>query len=405
MKKTRKYRKKSKSKTKSNFRGGMFGMAKSLMSSQNQPQKKLDEGPHMIKTLKTMFTYGISAVLVGPLYLLAELLNIPMGSINNLSRKAFDDNKKHSFLHVPIHKMISGCPIKTMEPENFVLQDDMYIQNNVAVVSCDKKGKNTSEVPAYGTSYSDSFLDFFGAMRSENKLRHHVFGLFQYIENIRETDEGRKVHIQKLISKITDYKALLRCYIIYKSMSSKCVSIQKNTKTILKDEDVVKIVNPYYIPGDVSYTKKIGCVYKHLTKKRFDEEDIKECKPTCETCTFRNSVSRLSAKYASILSTGGCRVAMAKKMINTYYSFLTVKNTGGELPADEKGVVKYLDGLNVVSKLNGQTAEEEMVLKKFNTFMCKYDIIPVVKTQIEKIIKERLNAGYPMKTLMHSVES
>ena len=391
-------------------RGGMgtaMSMAKSLMNQkQNQTQKQLDPGPSMIRTLKTMFTYGISAVLVGPLYLLAEFLNIPMGSLNNLSRKAFD-NQPQPFLHIPFHKMVTGCPIKTINPENFLLQKDMYIEKNVAVVSCDKEGPNTSEVPEYGTRYSDSFLDFFGLINGKKKLRHHVFSLFQYIENIRETDEGRKVHIQKLITRVSDYKVLLKCYLIYQSMSSKCSSI-KNTKTILKDEDVVNIVNPYVIRGKSSYTKKIACVYKHFTKKRFNSEDISDCNASCETCTFRNSVSRLAAKYASVFSTGGCRVTMAKKMINTYYHHLikvNVKNSGLTLPADEKGVVKYLDGLKVESKMKGDIADETLVLDKFNTFMCKYDIIPVVKKQIEKLIKERLDAGYSMKNLMESVDN
>lgn len=388
MKNTRKHRNKRKLKSKG---GGT--------------SRKLEPGPSVANTLKTMFHYGITAILVGPLYLIAEALNIPMTSLNSLSRNAFGDMKQFPFLHVPIHKMITGCPIKTMEPDNFVLQDDMYIQNNVAVVSCDNKGANTSEVPAYGRTYSDSFRDFFGILEDKRKLRHHVFGLFQYIENIRETDEGRKVHIQKLIQKISDYSVLLRCYVIYRSIEKKCPSIKNNKKTVLKDEDVVKIVNPY-TPGPASYTKKIGCVYKHVTKKRFDHQEMEDCNANCETCTFRNSISRLSAQYASIFSSGGCRVTMAKRMINTYFTDLVkVRDTGIPLPTDEKGVVAYLDKLKIEPNLKGDTAEEDMVLDKFNRFMCKYDIIPVLKKQIEKIIKQKLEAGYPMKTLMHSAQN
>ena len=389
MKNTRKHRNKRKLKSKG---GGT--------------SRKLEPGPSIANTLKTMFHYGITAILVGPLYLIAEALNIPMTSLNSLSRNAFADMKQFPFLHVPIHKMITGCPIKTMDPNNFVLQDDMYIDNNVAVVSCDDKGANTSEVPSYGRTYSDSFRDFFGILEDKRKLRHHVFGLFQYIENIRETDEGRKVHIQKLIQKISDYSVLLRCYVIYRSIEKKCPSIKNNKKTVLKDEDVVKIVNPYFIPGPASYTKKIGCVYKHVTKKRFDYQDMADCQAKCETCTFRNSISRLSAQYASIFSTGGCRVTMAKRMINTYFTDLVkVRDTGIALPSDEKGVVAYLDKLKIETNIKGDTADEEMVLDKFNRFICKYDIIPVLKKQIEKIIKERLEAGYPMKTLMHSAQN
>jgi hypothetical protein len=387
------------------MRGGVAGLMKSIPSLSIPRQS--DAGPSTIKTLGTMFAYGISAILIGPLYLLAEFLNIPMNNLNNLSRKAFNDKKDHSFLHVPIHKMITGCKIKNLEPDNFVLQDDMHIHNNVAVVSCDKEGANTHEVPAYSTSMADSFMDFFGLIPRENKLRHHVFSLFQYIENIRETDEGRKVHIQKLMAKVSDYKVLLKCYIIYRSISSVCPNIKRKTKTVLKDEDVINIVNPYYIPGHghVSYTKRIGCIYKHLTKKRFDPQEKEDCKIACDTCTFQNSLSRLASKYASIVSVGGCRVSMVKKMITTYYTFLRVTKTTTTLPTDEKGVVKYLDGLNVKSELNGDTKNEKVVLEKFNTFMCKYNIIDILKELIEKRIKEKLEAGYTMESILRSVET
>ena len=93
-------------------------------------------------------------------------------------------------------------------------------------------------------------------------------------------------------------------------------------------------------------------------------------------------------------------------MINTYFTYLDVRETGTALPSDEKGVVAYLDKLKIdSSRLKGDTADEDMVLDKFNRFMCKYDIIPVLKKQIEKIIKEKLEAGYPMKTLMHSAQN
>jgi hypothetical protein len=405
MKKTRKYKS---SRNKQKTRGGM-GMAASMASKMlpsitgSAPPPPLNKSASAVKTLTTMFTYGISAILVGPLYLLAELLNLPLTSLNALSRKAFDDNKKHSFLHVPMYKMISGCPIKTLEPSNFVLQDDMYINNNVSVVSCDSKGANTGEVEDYSTSFSDTILDTLGVIRSKRKLRHHVFRLFDYIENIRETDEARKEHIQKLIKKISDYKVLLRCYVIYRSMSNKCPQIKRG-KTVLKDEDIVNIVNPYYVPGPISYTKRVSCVYKHLTKKRFDKEEVADCKATCDTCTFRNSLSRLTNKYTSMFSIGGCRISIVKSMINAYYDLLSVTPGTLPLPVDEKAVIRYLDSLKIVSKINGSLVDEKMVLEKFNTFMCKYDIIDTVKEQIERKIKENLEAGYPMDKLMHSVE-
>ena len=390
MKKTRRHRKKLKQRQK----GGMFGTS----------TQKSNQGPSVVQTLRTMFTYGISAILVGPLYLLAEFLNLPLNNLNNISKKAFQD-EKYDFLHIPIHKMVTGCKVKQLEPDDFALQDDMYIHNNVAVVSCDKKGKN-GEVEPYGTSTSDSVRNFFGLLGKDSQLKHQVFSLFQYIENIRETDKGRKDHIQKLISKVSDYKVLMKCYLIYKSIKNQCPKIKANTKTILKDEDVINIVNPYYIPGGtpVSYTKRIGCVYKHLTQKRFGPQDMADCRASCETCTFRNSLSRLSGKYTSLFSTGGCRVSMVKQMINTYYKFLTVRNTGTQ-PTDEKGVVPYLDTLNVKSNFKGDIPSEKMVLEKFNTFICKYDIISMVQEQIEKRIKEKMQEGYPMHTLLQCLDN
>jgi hypothetical protein len=184
-----------------------------------------------------------------------------------------------------------------------------------------------------------------------------------------------------------------------------CPQIKRNTKTVLKDEDVVNIVNPYAITGPVSYTKKLGCVYKHLTKKKFDEQDVQDCNAGCDTCTFRNSVSRLSGKYASLFSSSGCRVSMVKKMINTYYSNLTVTVKNPDVfPVDEKGVISYLDGINVKSKLDGSTVDEKMVLDKFNVFICKYDIISILQKQIELRIKEKIEAGYPMKSILHFVK-
>jgi hypothetical protein len=271
------------------------------------------------------------------------------------------------------------------------------------VVSCDKRADNNSDIPAYGTTYSDSFRDFFGMLSGGRKLRHDVFRLFQYIENIREPDEERKVHIQKIISKISDYKVLVKCYIIYKSLASICPQIKGKSKTVLKDEDVINIVNPYAITGPVSYTKKLSCVYKHLTKKKFDAKDVEDCNAPCDTCTFRSSVSRLSGKYASIFSSSGCRVSMVKKMINTYYTHLTVK-APENLPVDEKGVVSYLDGVKTDSNLDGSTVDEKLVLDKFNTFICKYDIIPILQKQIEIKIKEKIEAGYPMNSILYFIQ-
>jgi len=387
MKNTRKHRKSQKRKT----QGG----------------SRLEQGPMVFKALGTMIGYGISAIIVGPLYLLAELLNVPMTSFNMLSKKAFDSEKKHSFLHMPIHKLVSGCPIKNLKEDDFVLQKDMYIHSNVAVVSCDGKNESDNQVEDYGTSFADSFMNFFGIMPGRRHLRHYVFRLFNYIDNIRENDEGRKKHIHAIIRNISNLKTLIKCYLIYRTVADKCAKVrQNNPKTVLKDEDVVKIVNPYYLPSDLPYNTRLKCVSKHFTKKAFDQGDS-ECKPTCDTCTFRNSFSRLTRKYSNMLNSTGCRSSMIKKMIDKYYKYMKIEKPKDlKEPTDEKGFVEYLDKIKVENHLSeAKVDDEELVMKKLDIFMCKYDIVSVVKEQIQKVVKGKLDDGYQMYKLVANIES
>lgn len=385
MKNTRKHKKTRKHKS----RGGQLSM-------------RLDNGPAMLQTLGTMLGYGISAIIVGPLYILAELLNVPMTSLNNLSRKAFNTDKKNKFLHVPIHKLITGCAIHELDKEKFTVQKDMYIHNNVAVVSCDGKNESTEFAEDYSTSASDSFFNFFGLIPSKRKLRHYVFSLFSYIDNIRETDEGRKIHIQKIIGRISDHITLIKCYLIYRSMKNQCSAL-KNKKTVLKDEDVVNIVNPYFLDSDIPYSTRLKCVTKHFTKKKFDEED-QVCKPACDTCTFRNSFHRLTRKYSSMLSTSGCKTSIVRKMLDTYYKHIKVTKPDIPLPLKETDVIGYLDKFDVQNLLEQADIEDaKLVLEKFNTFMCKYDIIPTVTQQIQKLLKARLSKGSSMEELIGKV--
>lgn len=391
MKNTRKY-KKSRKNRKRKTHGG----------------EGLDKGPSRLKTLGTMLGYGVSAIIVGPLFLLAELLNIPTTSLNQLSRKAFDTVKQHKFLHIPMHKLVSGCKIKNLVENDFVLQKDMYIHNNVAVVSCEKKNETPNQVEDYSTSFSDSFLNFFGIMPGRRHLRHYVFKLFNYIDNIRENDDGRKDHIHSIIRKITNHMTLIKCYLIYRSVSDKCAKVKaENPKTVLKDEDVVQIVNPYYFPSEVPYSTRLKCVSKHFTKKAFDKND-EECKPTCDTCTFRNSFSRVTRKYSSMFGSSGCRSSMIKKMLDKYYKYMDIKKPGDnvKLPTDEKGVIQYLDEFKVDNKLSdAKVDDEELVIKKLDIFMCKYDIVNVVKEQIEQVIKAKLALGTPITHLLANIES
>lgn len=387
MKKSKTYKNRTRKKR---IKGGVGA----LMSAASGASK-IEKPPGMIQTLGTMVTFGVSALFVGPLYLLAELLNIPLGSLNTLSRKAFDGNPQHSFLHVPIYKMIQGCPNKKMVDKDFALQEDMYINNNLAVISCDKEMKHDVKVTENNTSMSDSFLNIFGLIKSERKLRHHVFRLFDYIENIRETDEQRKIHIHKLIRQISSYKTLIKCYLIYKTLSSgTCAAIKSQKKTILKDEDIIQIVNPFYIPCKISYSKRLSCVYKHLTQKRFNKNDPsdQECKPNCDTCTFRNSITRLTKKYFNMFSGGGCNSSVVKSMFDTYYEYVQVEMDMTKIPKDETEIISFLNKIKVKSYLDGkiEASEKEIILNRFNTFMCKYDIIPVVEEQIMKKIKDRI---------------
>jgi hypothetical protein len=355
---------------------------------------KVEQSPGIIRTLGTMVMFGVSALLVGPLYLLAELLNIPLASLNTLSRKAFDGHPQ-SFLHVPVYKMIKGCPNKKMTESDFVLQEDMYIDNSLAVISCDKEKKHEIEVHENNTSFSDSFLDIFGLIPSDRKLRYHVFRLFEYIENIRETDEQRKIHIHKLIRQISDYKTLIKCYLIYRTLdSSICKGIKAEKKTILKDEDIVQIVNPFYIPCAISYSKRLSCAFKHLTQKRFNKNDPsdQECKPNCDTCTFRNSASRLTKKYFNLFAGGSCNSSVVRDMFNTYFTYVDVEMDLNQIPKDENGIIPFLNKIKVKSELAGkiEASERDIILKKFNTFMCKYDIMPIVEDQIKKKVKDRI---------------
>ena len=82
-------------------RGGA-ALASSMIGSAAGSQ--MSQSSHL-NTAITLVQYSLYSLLLGPIYLIAELLNIPMNNMNNLSRKAFDKNK-YSFLHIPIFNMI-----------------------------------------------------------------------------------------------------------------------------------------------------------------------------------------------------------------------------------------------------------------------------------------------------------
>lgn len=380
-------------KTKKNKTRGGMGTIMSKVMPNVMPRQ-----PSHINVIGTVIQYGLSSLFIAPIYLFAEFMNIPMNNLNNLFRNTLQNalpETSGAFLHVPFYKMITGCPIKTLNPDKFLLKKDMYIHKNVAVVSCDKdiKGDVTEKNPYL----RDSILDLFGMIPDKRKLRHHVFEVFNYIDNLRETDEERKPKIQKLIQSI-NYKTLIKCYLIHRTLT--CPNLS-NQKTILADEDVVHMVNPLYYPSSVNdYSQKVSCMWNHLIKKEFSDEEMNKCKAVCKSCTFNNSVRRMTRKYFSMFSGG--KISALTSMLNTYFSYLTIKKENVELPTNENDILKYLNTIRVSSDLNNklEKEEEKEVLSMFSRFLCKYDIIPTVESQIQKKVKEQLSRGYNMKQIL-----
>lgn len=340
-----------------------------------------------------MAGFGLSAFLIGPLYLLSEFLNIPVSSVNLMSRKAFDKNKE-SFLHLPLYKAIQGCPTKILKKEQFALQDDMYINQDLAVVSCDQKVSYPEKVAQNDTHLIDSLLDMFNMVPSKRKLQHYVFQLFDYIENIRATDEDRKEDIHKLIRKVNDYKTMIKTYLIYRTLSNKCGHF-KGKKTILKDEDTVQMVNPFYIPCNVPFNTRIQCAWKHLYKSKFGKDEV-NCHAPCETCTFRNSLGRLTRKYGSLFS-GGSNASVVRSMINTYYGYLIVED---KPPTGD--ILAYLNSLTIKTSLHSEV--DPKVYEKFESFICKYDIQKILEEELVKRIKEKLDRGYELPQLLAFIQ-
>ena len=275
------------------------------------PRKKIIKGggvdPATVIIFFTMLMYGLYSIVIGPAYLLAEALNAPISSINNFSRKSFN-HMKQGWLHRPLISLFSEE--RKIDEKYFLLKEDRHVHQGVAVVSNDShpddptgaKPQLRSEVQDFAPSGKEAIQRVMRILEEKKVLRLTVYRLFQYIENIRATDEDRKLEIREMIDNISDYTALIKCYLIYKSMSPEtCRKIRAETKTILKDEDVITIVNPFYNPCDISYTKRIDCLKRHLTQKRFDKRDPEDraCRVSCDTCTFRSSVENLINRYMS----------------------------------------------------------------------------------------------------------
>jgi hypothetical protein len=234
-----------------------------------------------------------------------------------------------------------------------------------------------------------------GLMPSDRKLQHYVFQLFHYIENIRATDEERKDDIHRLVRKVNDYRIMIKIYLIYRTLheTNQCNAV-KNKKTILKDEDVVKMNNPFYIPCKVPFNTRIKCAWSHLFKSKFGPEES-DCRAACDTCTFQNSLGRLTRKYTSFLS-GGCNASVVRSMINTYFGYIHIGKTD-QVPKVET-IMDYLNRLDLDPEV--KPSIDKGVIQRFNTFICKYDLVPLLKEEIQKKLKEKLERGYEMPELL-----
>jgi hypothetical protein len=469
--------------------------------------------PRSIFVFGTMLMYGLASVFIGPAYLIAEMLNAPITSINNFSRKAFNDSKT-KWIHRPLLDLAFLNSEKPIDEKDFWLEEDMHIHQNVAVVSLDKHPNDEagnmkhapSKVDQYAPSSYDSLLNMFGRLNENKKLKLLVFQLFDYIENLRATDKQRQKDIKRIIYAIEDYKVLVKFYLIYKTLKqTKCPAIQTVEKTILKGADVVTVVNPFYNPCNISYTKRLECVKRHITQKRFDpnDPDDKVCRVSCDTCTFRNSVGQLTKKYItsgawygaiSILVSGAAMLpevlgmtgpmmaafysgvdaaiaalgmgsgmgmvfagsgaiigflivvtgtndagnifrnvawlamlppeytAVVKQMLDTYFRTVRIKNPEVLQKTDEEfakdypkkisdvfkvfitrkeiiernigqvstNILPILDAIQVESNVAGTIDEsEELVLKKFNWFMCKYDVHSMIGWRIAQLYSDK----------------
>ncbi len=372
-------------------------------------------GPGETGTFTVLFTllgYGLMSVIMGPLYVVTHVLNAPINNINYLTGRSFDKSE-YSFFHTPMYKVFLGNNTPSLSSDQFQLQEDMYLDkdNPISIVSCEKDvvGETQKREP----SFSDSIQNMFDLIDDDRKLQFHLFKLFKYIDNIRKTDDHRKEDIQEMVKCISDYKVLIKGYLIYKTL--KCPDKSKDSKTIIMDEDIVNVINPLYYPSVDGYEKKIGCMWKHLTQKRFKNKEQQDlCDAPCETCTFHNSVRRIIGKYTSLFSNSPS--SSIGSVINTYYTFMTVKkkkslpNINTDLLEEKnydelfvKPFMNYLD--SVVLETNVKISEnEDIVLDLFHRLMCKYDIMGTVTTEMNLRVKDEIMRGLTLREIVGFIE-
>jgi hypothetical protein len=522
----------------------MFGLAskavgKVASAASSNPAGKVAGVPcgetlAALKTMLVLLCYGILGVFGGPLYLLTEVLNAPITSVNSLFRKQF---KEHDdlFFHLPILTYLFGEKREEMEEEDFILDKDVHIHSKKAFISNDEPPiRKKEELDAYRarikeeeakrtvneeSQYDPTNMEWFknaifmGPSDDYGKLRINVYKLFDHIEQLYKSDENRKENIQKIINKITDYKALIKGYLIYRSLithtkdgklikendpGNRCESYRETyevenketkkkvtkhkEKTIIKGQDVINVVNPFYNPrDDIGYQKKTSCILTHLNTTIEDPD----CKLCCDTCTFRNSFTKVIQQYIStgailpaialfatgaasipsmfslggiggssafismgaaseaLAATAGISSTMANvilgsnsilfgaavlyflspsrpeivsKALDVYYKHVTIK-----IPDDSlfKTDISKITDQNIIEQLNRLTVEttfekikhekddeKKALIKKFERFMCKYEIETTIQTRIKKLYKVKTdNHKEPSDLLKFVIES
>jgi hypothetical protein len=86
-------------------------------------------------------------------------------------------------------------------------------------------------------------------------------------------------------------------------------------------------------------------------------------------------------------------------MIQTYFSYIHV-GKDVKTPTPEN-LVEYLNTLPLTPHLNTEVDRE--VYDKFESFMCKYDIMDLVEKELVRRVKERLERGYTLDQILRFI--
>ena len=83
-------------------------------------------------------------------------------------------------------------------------------------------------------------------------------------------------------------------------------------------------------------------------------------------------------------------------MINTYFSYIHVGKD--EVAPTPENLMEYLNTVHLTPHPNTEVDQE--VYDKFETFMCKYDIMDLVEKELVRRVKERLDRGYTLDQVL-----